>query len=735
MMPEPRAERATEPLPPDVCVRGEGRGAPPSGPPGPPGLFAWYAPGFSDALGDRLLLFDNTEGRPLELLRLRADFARIAEFEFSLRERAHDLAGFEGAQFARVCRVDRLPDPGGGLAIVSEHVEGRRLSEVLALVRQRRARLSADVALALIVDLVDALAAFHGRGPHLAHGAIGPDRLVLAPGGRILVTEYVLGLALRRVPLDRDTFWREMRIALPGGPGAAPFDQRTDVLQLALTALALLLGRALGPDDFPGGIAELVTETEERARLSGWDEFRWSRMRGWLDRALQRDPAANFLDAIEAGRALEEMLRRDGAYEIPAHGLARLLADCGQAASRGRLEDGAPVPAGDTHPALQAGQGAPALVDGKSTGEGDLIAARTKPVPQTAARATALLPAAAESLPLAIVEATDSVPTSAWHRLVSRPPRHLLIAVLVLVVVLEGLYIGSRFLSGAGGRPATTGALRLDSNPARAAVTVDGKPAGTTPVTVQLAPGRHAVELALGTRRRAFTVALEAGASVSQFLELPLQAAAAGQVSVRSEPAGARVTVDGQLRGVTPLVVSDLGVGPHDVRVERRGRSVSQTVNVEQATTAALFVPFAGGDAPTPGWLSISAPVELQIYEDSELVGTSRSERIMMSSGRHEISLVNDLVGFRTSREVQVPVGGTEDLEVTLPNGTVDINAAPWAEVWIDGEKVGETPLAGVPVRLGKHAVTFKHPTLGERTLDCVVTLRQPVRLSTDLRR
>ena len=42
---------------------------------------SWYAPGLSDGLGDRLLMFDNAGGASLELLRFRPEFSRAPLFE------------------------------------------------------------------------------------------------------------------------------------------------------------------------------------------------------------------------------------------------------------------------------------------------------------------------------------------------------------------------------------------------------------------------------------------------------------------------------------------------------------------------------------------------------------------------------------------------------------------------------------------------------------------------------
>jgi hypothetical protein len=117
------------------------------------------------------------------------------------------------------------------------------------------------------------------------------------------------------------------------------------------------------------------------------------------------------------------------------------------------------------------------------------------------------------------------------------------------------------------------------------------------------------------------------------------------------------------------------------------------------------------------------------------MLGTSKSARIMLTAGRHELQLTAEAAGFRTTREVQVPVGRTVALEVTVPSARLNINALPWAEVLIDNKRVGETPLSGVAVPIGPHVVTFRHPELGERSIEYLVTMQGPSRVSVDLRK
>ena len=50
---------------------------------------------------------------------------------------------------------------------------------------------------------------------------------------------------------------------------------------------------------------------------------------------------------------------------------------------------------------------------------------------------------------------------------------------------------------------------------------------------------------------------------------------------------------------------------------------------------------------------------------------------------------------------------------VSVPNGSLSINALPWADVWIDGRSVGTTPLGNLSVPVGIHEIVWRHPELG----------------------
>src|ERR1700674_2665336 len=140
------------------------------------GRASWYAQGVSDAIGDRLLMFDNSDGPSLELLRFSWKLASSPGFENALRERVELFSQFRHPSFAKVRAVEKL-EPKNDLTLVSNRVAGKRLSDGLAAVR------GPAFAMWSIRELVPALVSLQQQGRGVAHGALTTDRIVLTSEG------------------------------------------------------------------------------------------------------------------------------------------------------------------------------------------------------------------------------------------------------------------------------------------------------------------------------------------------------------------------------------------------------------------------------------------------------------------------------------------------------------------------------------------------------------------------
>ena len=107
----------------------------------------------------------------------------------------------------------------------------------------------------------------------------------------------------------------------------------------------------------------------------------------------------------------------------------------------------------------------------------------------------------------------------------------------------------------------------------------------------------------------------------------------------------------------------------------------------------------------------------------------------MLPAGQHELEFVNDELGFHASRTIQVRAGQTETIDLETPNGSVFINARPWAEVFVDGRRIGETPIANLSLPIGQREIVFRHPQLGEARQTAIVRSDALTRVSANLER
>lgn len=163
--------------------------------------------------------------------------------------------------------------------------------------------------------------------------------------------------------------------------------------------------------------------------------------------------------------------------------------------------------------------------------------------------------------------------------------------------------------------------------------------------------------------------------------------------------------------------------------------AISATPAPAHVAPSAAPAPAAASAQALAGTLTVTAPVPLRVFLKGRLVGTTEAESMLLPQGTHELEFVNEGVGFRARRTVSIRPGATSAVKLDAPPGTLHINAVPWAEVWIDGERIGETPIGNLPARIGNREIIFKHPEFGERRTTALVTLKEPVRISMDLRK
>jgi serine/threonine protein kinase len=687
---------------------------------------------FRDGLGERRIIRDSA-GASVEVLCLRKELAAVPSFEFALRERITRLAGFRHAYYGRVRGSERSTEFDHALTIASDATPGIRLSALLDTAHEQRLPVDLDVALCLIRQLVPAVAILHETARDVAHGALGPERLIVTPNGRLLIVEYVLGSALEQLLFTRERYWTELRVALPRVAGLPRFDHVADVTQIGVTALSLILGRTLADDEYPLRIGEVLATAVATNDLGEKSPLP-SGIRSWLQRALQLDARSSFPSAIEARAEFERVLA-DSGHEASPQSLDAFMKRYHANETHVEPQVPSPVKPAAAPLTLSTPQPSPAVSAPAASTLLPAVVPSVQPLPPVVPRPSAPASTVASSQPVAAAHIPAVVEKKEW-----------------LSPATEAKTVASKATSEVD-KPTLSEALSVTGGP-------EGPHYATEPLKVPASRARRGtVKIAASAALGVVVLGAVGLVGARRFWAVTPPPQATGTLVVTTNPAGAEAFVDDVRRGSTPITL-ELLAGTH--RVELRGYGDSRTIPVMiapgQQVAQYIDLPVAPPPAEPrpevtapppppaeraitetpasgPGWIAVNGKVEVQLFEDGHLLGTSAIERIMVPAGRHDLEIVNELIGYKGTRSVQVSPGKVTTVSVDLPKGSMAVNALPWAEVWMDGNKIGETPIGNFAVPIGSHDVVFKHPDFGEQRETVLVTLKSPVRLSVDMRK
>lgn len=278
----------------------------------------------------------------------------------------------------------------------------------------------------------------------------------------------------------------------------------------------------------------------------------------------------------------------------------------------------------------------------------------------------------------------------AWFELASAPAAELGTA----VVVAPSGQVPS-FGGGEG--------VVVTSSPPAAVVTVDGRVRGATPLWLPVPPAGELV-LALDHpatmpwRDRLGDTARAAGVlAVTLASGRPEVAEVAGEgypIRVESQPPGAQVLVDGERRGLTPLVLEHMAGRPR-LRLERDGYSAweGQVVANGAVTVRAELVPDFGGLEVT------SKPPGARLYVDGKVQGKTPLRLTGVPTGRHEVRLIG-ADGVPVVRQVTVVSGEVAKVAVDVETGRSLAAEGPAPEPGAEGPRPGLADAELKPLRI-----------------------------------
>jgi len=273
----------------------------------------------------------------------------------------------------------------------------------------------------------------------------------------------------------------------------------------------------------------------------------------------------------------------------------------------------------------------------------------------------------------------------------------------VVAKVAQRLAVTGSVMNGVG-----TGDLYIESSPSGAKVRVDGiEMKGLTPLTLQrIAVGKHQVELSLGDLAGSSLVSLPPNAL--QRMKIDLQKGV-GSIKIFSSENGAGVVLDGEEKGETPLLIDDVPVGLHHLKLQKNGylpEDIDLSVKVGEISTTNIAL------RPCATLILRVEPEKAQVYLNHAGEAVHSGEFLVPPGKIHLNVVAADFDSFEDSLDVKA--GEVVNREITLRYtfGSLVVKGTPdQAWVYWDNFYMGKIPLQISRIVPGEHHLTVLAPS------------------------
>jgi hypothetical protein len=127
----------------------------------------------------------------------------------------------------------------------------------------------------------------------------------------------------------------------------------------------------------------------------------------------------------------------------------------------------------------------------------------------------------------------------------------------------------------------------------------------------------------------------------------------------------------------------------------------------------------------------VFAPFEVQVTEGNRALRLDDRGQMMLPPGRHELRFRNSEFSYDEVRRIDIEPAATTRLSLVPRPTTLSVTSNEPAEVFVDGERLGATPITNASIALGTREVTILAAGGDERRVFVKATA-QPVQLDVD---
>ena len=278
--------------------------------------------------------------------------------------------------------------------------------------------------------------------------------------------------------------------------------------------------------------------------------------------------------------------------------------------------------------------------------------------------------------------------------------------------------------SGCGQKPQprVDATLKITSNPDGASVLFNDRELGTTPYSDRIRPTTIILKIAKPNfKPRWERIELKAGEDKTFNYDLT---PSAGSILLVSRPDGARVIINGGLKGTTPLILQEQPLGSYAAKLEKPGfatREVSWTIKDECPQEVIVSL------NSNVGRLTLtSEPSHAQVFINGAPRGYTPF-KCELEEGKYQLKLEKE--GFAAIEDyVNILRDQNQEKSITMSNlpGSVEVTTEPsGADIFINDEPHGVSPLKLNSLAAGKYVVKAVKSTFDTVSKEVVIVSGQ----------
>jgi formylglycine-generating enzyme required for sulfatase activity len=203
--------------------------------------------------------------------------------------------------------------------------------------------------------------------------------------------------------------------------------------------------------------------------------------------------------------------------------------------------------------------------------------------------------------------------------------------------------------------------IHIRSDPQGASVSVDGKPAGKTPVTIELNEGTYQLEIS-AEGFKSWKTQLAVQSNQTQTLDNIKLEPADGVLALQTDPSGANVTIGKTYAGKTPLKIQLPPNTQHIIHLSKAGyQNATRKIQVATAALKKLTIELR----PQEGMIHFTVdPADAELFVDGKSQGKV-PPKLQLIAVRHQVEIKKD--GYTPYRiQITPRPGFPQELKVTL---------------------------------------------------------------------